>query len=98
MEPSTAIDKPTKPYCSPSNAINTKSVTILTGADNPIRVDSFACSFAKKTEDIESGMIDKTRICKLNIPSEYFGKNSFTKKGAKMTAVNAIKADPRITK
>jgi len=68
------------------------------GAESPIRVDSFACSFAVKTDDIVSGIIDKTKICKLNIPSEYFGKNSFTKKGAEIMAINAIKTDPKITK
>jgi len=66
--------------------------------EKPIRVDSLAINFAVKTEDMDSGIIDKTRICKLNIPSEYFGKISFTKNGNKAIDTTVIIVDPKITK
>ena len=61
--------------------------TILTKAEYPIRVDSFACNFALKIDEITNGNNENDKICKLKIPSWNCGNNSLTKTGEIITTV-----------
>ena len=59
----------------PKIGINIIIEPILIKAAKPTLVDSITCNFAESIEAIVRGIIVKPKICKLNIPSEYFGKN-----------------------
>ena len=75
--------RPSKPKVWPKNTINIKRDDILIIAEYPILVDSAACNFALKIEDRESGINDIDKICRLKIPSKYFGNRFSTTKGAR---------------
>ena len=60
---------------------NITKVPILINAENPTLVDSWDCNFALNIAEMDNGIKDKIRICKLKIPSTYFGKNSVIKIG-----------------
>ncbi len=79
MDNKTAIDNPTNPYSIPKNAMNPSNEEILIIAEYPIFVDSFDCNLALKMAEIVSGIKDKDKICRLNIPSAYFGKRVLTR-------------------
>lgn len=58
---------------------------ILTTAEYPICIDSFACNFALKIDEATKGNNENAKICKLKIPSWNCGNNSFTKIGESIT-------------
>ena len=70
----TETDNPNKPYQFPIVAIKIKREPIRIRAENPTLLDSKACNFALSIATIESGMRVITKICKLGMPSEYFGR------------------------
>jgi len=93
IDNNTASDNPTKPYELPKTAINTSSEEILIIAEYPILVDSFDCNLALKIAEIVRGIMEKPKICRLNVPSEYFGKRVSTSKGATVIINTAKSTD-----
>ena len=61
-ETTTVIDKPISPYSFPSNTISNRREPMLTRAEYPTLVDSFAYIFVLIIKEIEIGIIVITKI------------------------------------
>ena len=97
VESNTANAKPNRPQKLPKKANNTNKEPILTIAEKPTLVDSLACNFAFKIDVTESGIMDKTKICRLGIPSIYAGKNSSIKNGETTITIREIMMNTKLT-